>query len=183
MPIRAWNFAGLRPPNFPTRRIAALAELLVKFLPDGLMQRFMEICQLEATPDRLEAALAEQMNIAATGFWLTHDDLTSGPRENIGALLGSERAKTMLINIVLPGLMAFARQENYPALATSVTEALRVITDESDNRIGRGFHKLWKLSRVDTAVLRPALRAQGLIQLHRKWCEFKLCRHCPLNVL
>jgi hypothetical protein len=75
-PLRreAWQFFRLRPSNFPTRRLAGLSALLLKFFRDGLLEHLAGIFLSSLKPKALVTELLNYFICAADDFWRTHYD-------------------------------------------------------------------------------------------------------------
>ena len=73
---RGWRFAGVRPPNAPARRVAALAHLLTWLLPGGLLAELRwPTPRGRPTRPRLRARWQARLRVAAPGgFWAEHSD-------------------------------------------------------------------------------------------------------------
>ncbi len=176
-----WLFFRLRPQNFPTRRIAALAALLVRFCEHGFLGGLIRVVQAgRRRIAHLGKELAGYLIVEADDFWRTHywfDAPSSGAISGGGKLVGPLRAAEMVVNVVLPCLMAYAKETDDGQLQTLVAQvyaqapllAENAIVNEMGARLfgspGKGL--------VDTAR-----RQQGLIQLFKTLCQRGQCARC-----
>lgn len=176
-----WLFFRLRPQNFPTRRIAALASLVVRFHEQGFLTAFARIAQANARrPSALGRQLSAVLSVEADDFWRTHywfEPPTSGVLSESGRLLGPERAADMVVNVVFPCLMAYAKETDDGQLRSLLAQAYAQSALLSDNVIvkkmnARLFGPYAKRS-VDTVR-----RQQGLIQLFKTLCQEGECSRC-----
>jgi hypothetical protein len=143
-PIR-WTTTAVRPANRPAARIRALAALAVACRDDGPAAWLRQLA-------RLPSAKAVAAIVAAAG----------------GAL-GTERARTIVVNVVLPLAVANDRAPRFPTLPPLPENT---ITREMGELVftPAGRH------RVDSAR-----RQQGLLYLYRRWCRDKDCAACILG--
>jgi hypothetical protein len=145
-----------RPANWPERRLAAFARLyeraagdLVAYSVDGLH--------------------------GASGAGQLIERWQVAERPGKPALLGTEKARELVINAVLPFAVA-AR----PALAEKAVALLR------DLKPGPAYGKTAFLERNlvrrdGRRRVRSALEQQGLLAFRAKWCSQGGCGKCPLS--
>lgn len=200
-PLRheAWQFFRLRPPNFPPRRLAGLAALLLKFYRDGLLEHLSGLFLAAAkvsVKKRPSAIIAELLNYficPATEFWRTHADFLPDPSApnansetrvltpatNYGDLIGRDRALDVLINIVLPALWHYGRQAGDAHLQTLVQEVYGSFPRLQENQITRAMRQqLAQQFAVSRSVAASALTQQGLIHLQKLYCRPRRCAAC-----
>ncbi|MBC7261853.1 MAG: DUF2851 family protein [Chloroflexi bacterium] len=176
-----WLFFRLRPQNFPTRRIAALAALVVRCAEQGFLLSLVRRVQ---TGSRHIAHLGRELtgvlSVEADQFWRTHywfEAATCGAMSGGGRLLGPERAADMVVNIVFPCLMAYAKETDDGQLCTLVAQAYAQTPLLSDNSIIRQMSQRLFARRPAPAV-ESARRQQGLIQLYKTLCQQGQCSRC-----
>lgn len=157
-----WKMARMRPPNFPHRRIALLAQLTA----DGF----------NLLSDIISCRSAEEaVNIFTSqpaGYWNRH--YTFGPESptSLGGLSKSS-ARGMVINAVVPLMAAYADRHGDTQLRQRAITLLSELPPES-NKI---------ISLFDSAGLKcnDAATSQALIQLRRQYCETRKCLYCRLG--
>lgn len=181
--IEAWHFFRLRPQNFPTRRLAALCQLILKFYRTGILEHLAATVQaLGNEPKKLMSELAQFFICPAQGFWQTHYDLRSrrvSNRAAIGDLLGRERALDILVNLMLPALWFYFRAADNAVLANQVQEAYGLLPKLQENQITRAMRE--QLSRkfaVSAKLGKFARDQQGLIYLQKLYCRPLRCEEC-----
>ncbi len=147
-PSRRW-FDGVRPQNFPGRRLAGVARLLANFdfrrgLLEGLAARVEEARRRTPKSARDFRREIAQLSLlfAAEGesYWSRHYTLGGKPAARRMQLIGDDRATSVLYNALLPNVLLHARargdkaleefvwrlHENFPALPeNSVTKFMR----------------------------------------------------------
>jgi Protein of unknown function (DUF2851) len=204
-PLRreAWQFFRLRPPNFPTRRLAGFSALLLKFYRDGLLEHlaglFLSAAKV-SLKQRTKAIVAELLNYficPADDFWRTHYDflptasekvgrrsrakdenVTAAPT-NFGDLIGRDRALDILVNIVLPALWHYSRQAGDAHLQNLVQEVYGSFPRLQENQITRAMRQqLTQQFPVSRTVATSALTQQGLIHLQKLYCRPLRCEEC-----
>jgi hypothetical protein len=200
-PLRreAWQFFRLRPPNFPTRRLAALSALLLKFYRDGLLENLAGLFLASAkvaNTTRTKAIIAELLNYftcSADEFWRTHYDFFSPAaakekshaealvtaQTHYGDLIGRDRALDIVANLVLPALWHYGRQANDAHLQNLVQEVYGGFPRLQENQLTRAMRQ--QLSRqflVSRSVATSALTQQGLIHLQKLYCRPLRCEEC-----
>ena len=204
-PLRreAWQFFRLRPANFPTRRLAGFAALLLKFYRDGLLEHLVNLFLSSAKVSlkmRTKTIVSELLNYfvcPADEFWRTHcdfthataasesDDVDAAPdrpliaQTNYGDLIGRDRALDILVNIVLPALWHYGRQAGDAHLQNLVQEVYGGFPKLQENQITRAMRQqLSPQFPVSRTVATSALTQQGLIHLQKLYCRPLRCEEC-----
>jgi Protein of unknown function (DUF2851) len=185
---RSWRLAGLRPANFPQRRIAAAGYLLSNLTQHSLMDLFL--APLRELPTnapramvrRCQRELAHRLRvIGEADFWRHRYAIDGPPHGQPVDLLGLGRAATMVIDVVLPTAAALSQLGHEPiSLATLRTLYLshpRLPTNEVTRDMMRQF---FGADRVRAAVVNSACRQQALQQLYTDFClnELETCQEC-----
>ncbi|HMU12714.1 MAG: DUF2851 family protein [Bacteroidetes bacterium] len=161
-PLAAWQFGRLRPPNFPTVRLAQLARLIAR--SDG------GFSDLTGSDD--PATLLRFLRVEADGYWLTHHGFdrsgTPGPKR-----LGMGSAQGLIINAIVPYLFAMGRILGRDELGERAMLLLERLPAEQ-NSIVQGWAALGV--QVDTAA-----RSQALIELKNIYCGQRRCLSCVIG--
>ena len=138
-----WHFGGTRPVNYPTRRIAALAQLYALHLHDGLLQAVARAI-LAARPrprQRLDVAVRNAVLELFTQlehpYWSHHYTFGGTRLAAPKALIGAQRATSLLVDVLLPMLLAHARSENDAALLARLHTLWRKLPRRQENTITR----------------------------------------------
>ncbi len=158
----AWKTFRMRPPNFPTRRIALLAH----YIHDGfnLMQSILEA--------QNEKALRQLFSVELDGYWANHYSL--GKESSMSArVLGDASIDIILINTVAPLYYAYGEisgNYTYQDRAISLLESLR----PERNSVVQAF-------AVAGLKSEDALTTQALLQLKREYCEARKCIYCKIG--
>lgn len=117
-PTRRW-FAGIRPVNFPGRRIAGVARLLVSLdfrrgLADTLVQRAEQAMARDPRMmkefKRETAALISAVTVEHDSYWSRRFTLGGKPAARPAHLIGAGHAASVFFNAALPILILCARE-------------------------------------------------------------------------
>lgn len=178
----AWQFFRLRPVNFPTRRIAAAAALAHRFMEEGFVGAFEKIAlDIGLMPQGITSELEALLTLSGNGFWSTHYDFVDHELPNAKSmlLLGKERARDMVINVVLPALKAYALEASDGRLETAVHAIYARYPAASSNELTRRMcRRLFDTPQM-TSVINGARMQQGLLHLYKQMCANNtVCRVC-----
>lgn len=162
MPVERWKFMRMRPVNFPTVRLAQLAQMIHRQGP--LFSKIKEA----ATTGEAKALFEVQ----ASAYWDTHYRVSvMGPTHP--KRLGDSTADVLMINAVVPLLFCYGRfhkDERYCEKALSFLE----FTDAEDNAIVRHY--------ADRGMPPGnAMQSQALLHLNRYYCKRKRCLECSIG--
>lgn len=157
-----WKFLRLRPANFPTLRLAQLAAL---------------ICQEKNIFSRLIEAYSYEMlqvifSAKQSPYWQRHYQFFKAQDEEI-APIGSMSIDNIIINTVVPLLVAYGKTKDEQIYIDRAVEILQHITTE-DNTI----LKSWKQLGVKS---NSAADSQALIELHNNFCLKRRCLDCNIG--
>ncbi|MDI6761194.1 MAG: DUF2851 family protein, partial [Candidatus Brocadiaceae bacterium] len=110
-----WHWEGTRPFNSPPRRLVAMSGLLARGLEKGLFREFLS--PLEGARAGGGGGVREAVKKLETiflsledPFWSYHLVFGGGRRKTPARLVGRERAAVLLINVIIPLLLLYARR-------------------------------------------------------------------------
>ncbi|MFQ6112760.1 MAG: DUF2851 family protein [bacterium] len=179
-----WHFFRLRPQNFPTRRIAGMVQLLFKFYRTGFLEGFLRIFHGNSTKqDKLIAELEAVLMIHAEGFWANHFRFEKA-NENLlqtkgSALIGRDRARDIVVNIIFPGLYLYSSESNDGMLNNLIRELFTKYPRLSENSITKAMrYQLFTRQNKKSSAIKSASQQQGLIFLHKLYCRPLKCQEC-----
>jgi hypothetical protein len=184
LPEASWQFFRLRPQNFPTRRIAALAELILRFYRIGMLETFAGILSENRKNTKIMMkALRELLTVAANGFWKEYFDFKSkiapGVRSQPGALLGEKMADEIVVNIILPVVNLFAQESGNAILSNRVMEVYAACPRLQSNVVTRKMQKQLFGNGAQKGIPPAGSEyQQGLIHLHKNYCLPLKCEEC-----
>lgn len=185
---RQWRTTGIRPANFPQRRIAAAGHLLVGLSQHNLMDLLLEplrTLEARASSRQLQRCLrdlARRLRVPGEAdFWGRRYALTGPEQSRPIDLLGTGRSTTMVVDILLPAAAALAQLGREP-ISLAVVRALyrchpRLPTNEVTRDLERQF---FGFGHARLTIVDSACRQQGLMQLYRDFClnESETCQEC-----
>jgi len=182
----AWKFFRLRPHNFPTRRVAAAAVLAMRFMDEGFIGAALRV--LSESENKTVHEIKELENlftVDADGFWAEHYsfddsilDRTHFARGN-RRIVGSDRAKDIVVNVVLPGMLAYAIEIDDGRLKNMVREIYACYPLLSENEMTKKMRKkLFGFENGGRNVVTGVRHQQGMIHLQKLYCHPKMCNVC-----
>lgn len=174
-----WKRNGLRPANYPERRLAGMARVMARTARDGLMESIMALWRGGDAPKQLHAGF-EKLFPAAMGFWATHYTWTGKHLEQPAAPLGGMRVRSIIGNVFLPLGLAVARSGHDRALEERVLAFFQWLPKEADNHVLERMTA--KLTGESGLKIRPKFQLQqGMLQFYQDWCgPNPSCRNCSM---
>ena len=172
-----WHLFKVRPNNFPTRRIAAMSYLILRYREKGILEevigRLMEI-----PAGTGHHGLEEALLVTTDGYWASHFDSGYPSRLRIPTLLGAGRAADIVVNVLLPFAYAQGILSSQPGLTKKAFELYHRYPRLAVNAVERHMRNQLGLS---SDLVDSAQRQQGLIHIYRTLCSQGECHHCPLG--
>ena len=165
MPQERFKYLRMRPVNFPSIRLAQLAQMIHQ---NGCL-----FSKIKETKDVEE--VKQLFNVKASAYWDTHYrfEIPSNPKPKH---LGESTADVLMINAVVPLLFCYGKchkDENYCEKALRFLEAIPA----EDNSIIRHFAACGMTST-------NAMQTQALLHLYNMYCKRKRCLECSIgNIL
>lgn len=183
LPVESWRFFQLRPQNFPTRRLAGLCAIILKFYRHGILEHLSRLLQAPGKRGRkLAQELVSFFLCPAQGFWQTHYHLRG--RENPqpaapGDLVGRDRSRDILVNLILPALWLYYREAGNAILQNQAQEVYAHLPKLQENRATQAMQQ--QLSRVYPLAKELSASAkcqQGMLHLQKLFCRPLRCEEC-----
>ena len=176
-----WKFRGLRPYNFPYRRLAAASLIISKYIDDNgfekLLQSFTDNIldgkfKLKKFVDNLKIDAGNSSN-----FWFYRTTFVSKKFSKPVALLGEERILLILINTFLPAAIV---KINKPEDEKTIYQWWLKQPAISTNRTARITS--WRCGFGNISGQSERIQ-QGLIQIFRDFCDTKkgVCSGCSFQ--
>ena len=135
-----WHFFKVRPGNYPSRRLAAMSYLLLRYRQKGLMAGIESSIQ-EAAIKNGGRSLEQSLLVNPDGYWGRYLDLGLPGAGIIPALLGRERAADIVVNVLLPFAVARSRTRAQPALAEQALSIFRNYHIPAENALVKHMRK------------------------------------------
>lgn len=155
------QFFKLRPDNFPTLRLAQLAQLYHKH--SDLFQKLMKATTLKSC--------YEILKVQASPFWDTHFSFAT-PQKKRFKKLSKPFMDLLMINTVIPLKFAYYRHQG----KDRHEELLSLITaiKSENNTVIQKYHTLGFSAK-------NALDSQALLRLKTNYCDIHKCLQCGIG--
>jgi hypothetical protein len=159
MPRVYWKFLRLRPPNFPTLRLAQMASMVCAH--DSLFSKLLAVDDLDS--------MRNLFNVEVDEYWDTHF-LFEKPSKEKKKSFGATAVDILIINAVIPVLFSYGIYHDNQELKNRSLGFLSEMEPE-DNVVIRRFEKLG----VNAC---NAQQTQALLQLYNSYCRRRKCLNC-----
>ena len=162
MPVERWKFMRMRPGNFPTIRLAQMAQMIHR---NG--------CMFSKIREAKDAAEVKALfDVEASAYWETHWRLGT-PSEPKPKHLGDATADVLMINAVVPLLFCYGKLHKDETFCENAMQFLEATAAE-DNAILRHFAQCG-------ITAQNAMQSQALLHLYNIYCKRKRCLECRLG--
>ncbi len=159
-----WVFFRLRPANFPTARIAAVAHLLpTLFAPARLCALFRDTVRGPGSDRERLRRLRSTMRIAPEGYWAHHLHFHDRWKER-GVRLGNDRITIIMLNALLPVALAHARIVRDGSMERRLRRLARALPPPHEPRMCREIRE----HTGGTTERLTAVEQEGLIELMKR---------------
>jgi hypothetical protein len=157
-----WKFMRLRPPSFPTIRIAQFADLI-----HHSVRLFSKIMECEHVDD-----IRQLLHCQASGYWDRRYQFgtVSG---NTPKIPGEDFYNLLIINTVIPFLFLMGKARDNNSLKEKSIGFLEMVKPER-NAITRNWERL-------DVQINDAFSSQAYIELKTKYCDLKRCLDCRIG--
>ena len=159
MPMSYWKFLRLRPPNFPTIRLAQMASMVCSF--EKLFSKLQTVNDLDS--------VRNLFNVEVNEYWNTHFQFEK-PSSEKKKKLGTTAIDVLIINSVVPVMFSYGIYRDNQELKERSLGFLNVMEPE-DNIIIRKFENLG-------VNVRNAQQTQALLHLYNYYCRKRKCLKC-----
>ncbi len=178
-----WQFFRLRPNNFPTRRLAALARLVKRCSAGGFIKPVLSMLHaVEMDSGACFRSLEIFFQVTAEGYWQDHYHFGNRALALTGKrpayLIGRGRSRNLLINIVLPLLAGYACESEDGRLNAGVHALYAGCPPGEDNLVLRRMYRQLFAQQSDGPINTLAVHEQGMMQLAQRWCGRDRCDEC-----
>jgi hypothetical protein len=157
-----WKFMRIRPPHFPTIRIAQLSALLTTH---GRL--FRNIIEADKTRD-----IAKLFSVNPSAYWNTHYRFDKSSAKTITSI-GASTVDILIINTVVPVLFIYGKHTFNDDTCERAFNLLHSIKAEKNSLIEK-----WKSLNI---AAKDAYDSQALIQLRKEYCDERKCVNCAIG--
>ena len=184
MTLADWQFKSMRPVNYPTRRMAGMSYLLADHLEGGLFRAVIEGLErarwsdhkpagAEVKPSLLDGLFAQ----ANRGYWPRRYVFGGKKLARPTALIGKERARAIIVNVIIPLLLVHARQKEDQPLERKLHALYSALPRAEGNNVTRYMEStLFPSPETAAEVVRTVRRQQGLYQIFKDCCDSQALR-------
>lgn len=155
-------FLRMRPANFPTIRLAQLADLLYK--NDHLFSTIKQIKKVEN--------LKSILQVSASSFWDSYYVFDKRAEEEGQKHLGKQMIDTIIINTIVPVLFAYGLYHSEEEYKQRAIDFLQLLSPEKNS-----ITRYWQEYDVEN---NSAFDSQALVHLYNLYCTKKMCLSCAL---
>ena len=158
----SWHFLRMRPPNFPTIRIAQFA--LFFFQTEHFFSKILAAKNV--------TEIENMFTLKLSNYWKTHYvfDKESKPRNKS---LGKSTIHLFIINTIAPFLFLYGQQKDEPYYKDKALQLLEAIPAEKNKIIDQ-----WKGLGLEP---NSAYQTQALLQLKKVYCTQQRCLSCAIG--
>ncbi|MDX1903713.1 MAG: DUF2851 family protein [Thermonemataceae bacterium] len=157
-----WNFAKLRPANFPTLRLAQFAQIIHQHI--NLFSVFLYAEQYKT--------LEKILLVEPSDYWKTHV-VFGKTSKGVFYKLGKVSFENIVINMLVPLLVLYAQKNNKQDAMDKALRFLQAIKAE-ENYITREWQELGIKAQ-------HAADSQALIEQYNYFCMEKKCLSCVIG--
>jgi len=183
-----WQLKRTRPTNHPVRRIAGIAAFLAAHLHTGLCRALMTAVE-QISPNQAERVSCRQtmrklrslFEGEAQGYWARRTTFGSARLSRPARLIGSARATEMVVNVIVPVLLALSRREGRIHLEHRLHNMFRSLPPVAENSATRYMKmRMFGGAGGGDGVTGTLRRQQGLLQIFHDFCESEAmtCEEC-----
>lgn len=185
-----WKLSRTRPQNFPHRRLAILAEkihrgfyligrlddIITKFYRDREKSFYETRMYYPHMPEPITPKIPDlneirkEFNFQLTGFWATHYTFDRNSSGASPKALSDSSIDRILINTVIPLILARATARGDVKTIEIIPELLRTFRAEDNKDV-----RLFTSAGINC---KDALDSQAIIELRREYCEKNKCIFC-----
>lgn len=183
-----WRLHRTRPTNHPLRRLAGISAFFAANIHSGLCRAMMaavesapstgsEARRCRETLDRFHEILEEP----AQTFWARRTGFGPECLAHPTALIGATRTCEMIVNVVVPLLMALGRGADSARTEQRLHNVYCALRPRAENSIAAYMKdRIFDSGESAARVVNSMRRQQGLIQIFQDYCESNAstCESC-----
>ena len=165
MPVSNWKFLRLRPPNFPTIRIAQLARIIIN--NGNMFSKIRDSIGLDE--------IIQLFDVELNTYWDNHFQFDKVSNAAKRKSLGKSAIDSILINAIVPMLFYYGQfhlLESYKERAMTYLENI----EAEDNVIIRNFNGCG-------VVFQNAFQTQAALFMYKYYCRRRRCLECRIYLL
>lgn len=174
-------FTGVRPVNFPTRRIAGMCHLFLRFWQNatnplsffaGLFKDNAKLAEKKEVLKFLRYLQSLFVVNDRTDLWSWHCNLRTPRWNKPQPLIGTSRALAMVFNALLPSMILYAREHGVPEIESLCWRLFENFPCLPENVITRFMrYRLFDDAELVKALFINECRQQALFQIFYDCCN------------
>lgn len=172
-----WNFFKLRPPNFPTIRLAGGAFLISHFLKDDIFKNLTEVFANSKTEKGITVILRNIIITEAKGYWALHFNFDKPSNEKLNYFIGVSRADEIVVNVIFPVLNLYFDIFDEKDAARKVKNQFINYTQYGTNHLVEQVGSTLGIAKAK----RRSINYQAMIELFRNYCVKERCLECAIG--
>lgn len=162
MPLSNWKFLRLRPPNFPTIRIAQMSRIITR--NGNMFSRIRDSNNIED--------LYDIFNVELCDYWDNHFQFDKVSKVKRKKILGKTAVDSVMINAIVPMLFHYGYTHSMDCYKEKAMCFLENIEAE-DNLIIRNFKKCG-------LYFQNAFQTQAALYMYKYYCRRRRCLECRI---
>ncbi|HLT94986.1 MAG TPA: DUF2851 family protein [Membranihabitans sp.] len=155
-----WNYARMRPQNFPTVRLSQLADFLYNY---GKTLMYSLDWQ----------ELVQQLHIQASPYWNDHYRFDVPTTQVRVKKMGQASKDSIFINVLVPFLFFTGMKKRDQSIKDKAVAILENLPAETNS-----IMRMWK--KLDVTI-DHALDSQALLYLYHSFCRNRKCAQCRIG--
>ena len=163
----SWTLFRIRPGNHPVVRLAQIAPLLQESFADSLFHRIVRLFSFTQGDFSVREFLRRTQNYFSRSAQLI----------NSAYRLGATRIDTLVINIIVPLVLLYAREENFVELEQTTLQIYSQMHKLPENYILHTMEQYMDDSQK-RIVRAKGIYQQGLLKLYADCCHDHNCNRC-----
>jgi hypothetical protein len=175
-----WTYQGVRPANFPLRRLSGLAELLVRLFEFCQRQPFENIFS-EIAMGTSSSEPFQNLTVPAEGYFADRAQWGGKVFSRPAALIGPNRAQAIWVNAFLPFALSLCRERKDQKTEKTLHRLYHHLPLNEPNGTARLMaHRLLGSEKGRAFPLTKEAQQQGLLQVFQDFCDTKpwACQAC-----
>lgn len=187
-----WVFRGCRPNNFPARRLAGISYFLAQNVEKGLFQTCLDVVyewkkvDTESKEKKYAKCLHQAQQIfcqPVEDYFEFHSDFGRKKFKRKVALIGKERSLAIWVNVFLPLLVRWCRENQDSDLERELYFFWQKIPSLTMNHVVRMMVHRFLGACPPSFVFNKEINQQGLLQIFQDFCDIKptACTGCNFS--
>ncbi len=170
-----WKLSKIRPYNHPIRRLVYFSYFLANNIKKGLTEVFVEAFYKD---ENILKNIYEVLKLSSyDNFWKFNWGWKKEKLYKEISLIGDNRIKTIVFNIILPLLYLFFEDKNSRNVIYNLLKNFPKLSNNSSQELVMQRY-LKKNKNID---IKTALQQQGLLYIYETYCRYGNCSKCVIS--